>query len=231
MAVEDASGRNFLPGEVEWRELLGHLDLRATIRLVESMTMPVVPGPPVDARETLTLGRERLADLALRLHTPPFEPLHPRHRILEGLVSDDVEARVRLREFVSARVERIAAELTELRRETWRALACGTDQDRRLAAIDRALVQTLQPVILRRVDGRIDREVERTALAFVRTPPTLRATIARTHQGRRWRRFIDGFFAFERSRIEPLFARIARGLPPAGRLRTGTLSLPEGLIQ
>lgn len=217
MAVEGAPVRRYVPGEAEWHELLAHLDLRATIRLVESMSMPVVVGPPVDAEEILTLGRERIADLALRLRTPPFEPLHPRHRILEGFVADDAEARGRLAEFVRARVERITAEMTELRRELWRALAAGGEEDRRLAAIDRALVPTLQPVILRRIDARIEREVDRTARSFARVSRPLRASVARVHQVRRWHRFIDGFFAFERARLDPLLERLARRpapLPP-----------------
>ncbi len=226
MAVEGAPVRRYVPGEAEWHELLSHLDLRATIRVVESMTMPVVVGPPVDAEEILTLGRERIADLAMRLRTPPFEPLHPRHRILDGFVADDQDARGRLAEFVRARVERITAEMTELRRELWRALAAGGEEDRRLAAIDRALVPTLQPVILRRIDGRIEREVERTARSFSRVSRHLRASVARVHQVRRWHRFLDAFFAFERARLEPLLERLARmhepGLRPA--LQTSSIS-------
>jgi hypothetical protein len=210
MAVEVAPLRRYVPGEAEWQELLAHLDLRATIRLVESMSMPVVVGPPVDFDEIATLGRERMADLALRLRTPPFEPLNPRHRILEAFVAEDPDARARLAEFVRARVERITAEMTELRREIWRALAAGDEQDRRLAAIDRALVPTLQPVILRRVDARIEREAERTARAFARVSRPFRASVARIHQVRRWHRFLDGFFSFERTRLEPLLARVAR---------------------
>jgi hypothetical protein len=225
MAVEVAPVRRYVPGEAEWRELLAHLDLRATIRLVESMSMPVAVGPPVDLEEIVTLGRERMADLELRLRTPPFEPLNPRHRILDAFVADDADARPRLAEFVRARVERITAEMTELRREIWRALACGTDEDRRLAAIDRALVPTLQPVILRRVDARIEREAERTARAFARVSRPLRGTVARVHQVRRWHRFLDGFFAFERTRLEPLLARVA--LTAASRERPLLDPLPS----
>jgi hypothetical protein len=227
MAVEVAPVRRYVPGEAEWQELLAHLDLRATIRVVESMSMPVVPGPPVDLDETLTLGRERMADLGSRLHTPPFEPLNPRHRILDAFVNDDADARGRLAEFVRARIERITAEMTELRREMWRALASGSDDDRRLAAIDRALTPTLQPVILRRVDARIEREADRTARAFARVSRPLRATVARSHQVRRWHRFIDGFFAFERSRLEPLLARLARSAARAPRHFLDTTTTPE----
>jgi hypothetical protein len=217
MAVEVAPVRRYVPGEAEWQELLAHLDLRATIRLVESMSMPVAVGPPVDLEEIVTLGRERMADLELRLGTPPFEPLNPRHRILDAFVVDDPDARARLAEFVRARVERITAEMTELRREIWRALACGGEDERRLAAIDRALVPTLQPVILRRVDARIEREAERTARAFSRVARPLRPTVARVHQARRWHRFLGGFFSFERTRLEPLLARVALMAYASGR--------------
>jgi hypothetical protein len=210
MVVEAVAARRYVPGEAEWHELLSHLDLRATIRIVEAMSMPVVPGPPVDLEEILTLARERLADLSLRLHSPPFEPLHPRHRLVDAFIAGDADAPGRLVEFVRARVERITAETTELRRELWRALAAGSDADRRLAAIDRALVPMLQPVILRGIDGRIEREAERTARAFDRVSRPLRNTVARVHQVRRWHRFLDGFFAFERSRLEPILDRLAR---------------------
>lgn len=68
---------------------------------------------------------------------------------------------------------------------------------------------TLQPVILRRVDARIEREAERTHRAFSRVSRPLRASVARVHQVRRWHRFIDGFFAFERARLDPLLERLA----------------------
>ncbi len=139
MAGDGMAARRYVPGEAEWHELLSHLDLRATIRVVEAMCMPVVVGPEVDLADVLLLARERLADLSLRLHSPPFEPLHPRHRLVDAFIEGDTQAPGRLVEFVRSRVERIMAETTELRRELWRALAAGSDSDRRLAAIDRAL--------------------------------------------------------------------------------------------
>ncbi len=210
MMSDGASAGPYAPGEVEWRELLSHLDLRAAIRVAGALTMPVAVGSPVDRDEVVTLVRERLADLHLRLHSPPFEPMHPRHRLVDAFVAGDPTASPRLCEFARARVERIMAETTELRRELWRALAAGSDADRRLAAIDGALVPMLQPVILRRTDARIEREAARTARAFDRVPKPMRQAVASVYQARRWHRFIDGFFAFERARIEPLLHRIAR---------------------
>ncbi len=227
MAGDGMAARRYVPGEAEWHELLSHLDLRATIRVVEAMCMPVVVGPEVDLADVLLLARERLADLSLRLHSPPFEPLHPRHRLVDAFIEGDTQAPGRLVEFVRSRVERIMAETTELRRELWRALAAGSDSDRRLAAIDRALLPMIQPVILRRIDARIEREAERTARAFERVSKPFRSTVARVHQTRRWHRFLDGFYAFERSRLDPILERLARATGPIDPAVLGTPNTTE----
>ena len=227
MAGDGMAARRYVPGEAEWHELLSHLDLRATIRVVEAMCMPVVVGPEVDLADVLLLARERLADLSLRLHSPPFEPLHPRHRLVDAFIEGDAQAQGRLVEFVRSRVERIMAETTELRRELWRALAAGSDSDRRLAAIDRALLPMIQPVILRRIDARIEREAERTARAFERVSKPFRSTVARVHQTRRWHRFLDGFYAFERSRLDPILERLARATGPIDPAVLGTPNTTE----